>query len=365
MDIRKTFGLVFFVGTMAATILVFPLDGTRAQPAVPQDTIPSTLELAKADFKKLEEETKAKRAKYKVRFNKVYQAVMTLKHEFLASGQLLRMTPPEQQVSREKAAYRFAVRAFTGSRIPKDARERGRRWPEAAAPLLAGGRARPDPTASSFDWRTARAVTPVRNQYGCGSCWCFAAVAAFESSYLLQTAMTPEQLDVSEQYILDCGENGGCDGDWFGTAWDFMIEKGSSTEGEAPYQATIGECPKEVRPRYLADGYRLVDPSKGIPDRAAIKKALCKFGPLATAMDADGGFLAYESGVYSGYPSSPNPDDDDVNHDVTIVGWDDSKGAWLVKNSMGTDWGEDGYIWIDYNSNNIGYLVAWVKARVP
>ncbi|MDY7008249.1 MAG: C1 family peptidase, partial [Cyanobacteriota bacterium] len=79
--------------------------------------------------------------------------------------------------------------------------------------------------------------------------------------------------------------------------------------------------------------------------------------PVVSAVYMTDVFHAYKGGVYNenayGTP----------NHAVTIIGWDDRKRAWLVKNSWGTDWGEDGYIWIAYNTNRIGYGAAWVDAR--
>jgi len=90
-----------------------------------------------------------------------------------------------------------------------------------------------------------------------------------------------------------------------------------------------------------------------------LEEALCRYGPLAVALYVDGEeFCAYTSGVYSGVRSGGQA----VNHAVLLVGWDDGKQAWLIKNSWGLGWGEKGYMWIRYGSNDVGFGAAWVVA---
>jgi cathepsin L len=97
------------------------------------------------------------------------------------------------------------------------------------------------------------------------------------------------------------------------------------------------------------------------PSTNEIKAALCKYGPLATRMRVvSGAFFAYTGGVYN---ESVASDSSGGGHAVVIVGWDDSKGAWRMKNSWGADWGEDGYAWIAYGSNRIGRHTAWIQAK--
>lgn len=84
---------------------------------------------------------------------------------------------------------------------------------------------------------------------------------------------------------------------------------------------------------------------------------MCKNGPLAVAVNVTANFQSYTSGVFN------ENDNSGINHGVTLIGWDDNRNAWLIKNSWGTNWGDNGYMWINYNSNNIGYAAAWVKAK--
>lgn len=77
-------------------------------------------------------------------------------------------------------------------------------------------------------------------------------------------------------------------------------------------------------------------------------------------MNATLAFQGYKSGVFN-----ENANDNGINHAIVIVGWDDAKGAWRIKNSWSTGWGEAGYMWIKYGSNDIGYAATWVLPVGP
>jgi cathepsin L len=208
-------------------------------------------------------------------------------------------------------------------------------------------------TSASFDWRSLGKVTPVKDQGGCGSCWDFAAMAAYESAYLIRNNVTT---DTSEQHVLDCSGAGTCGGGWYGPVWDWMETHGVTTEASLPYTATDHVCPSGISGSYKDVTWGYVGSGSSVPSVDQIKQALCDHGPLAVAMMATSLFQAYTGGVFN------EPGVSGINHAVTIVGWDDSKQAWLVKNSWGTGWGMSGYFWIHYGSNNIGYAAAWVQA---
>jgi hypothetical protein len=212
--------------------------------------------------------------------------------------------------------------------------------------------------APKFDWRMAQGATGVRDQGACGSCWAFATHGAFEGSYRIRNKTV---IDSSEQDTLDCSGVGSCAGGWW--AHQYLINKGSATEAGYPYTAHKATCKNVSRP-YKAITWGYVGNSSSIPSVSAIKQALCQHGPLAVALRATGSFHAYTDGVFNEFASG------DVNHGVTLIGWDDSKGAWLIKNSWGTGWGstcgvgtERGYMWIKYNCNKVGYAASWVEAK--
>jgi C1A family cysteine protease len=220
-------------------------------------------------------------------------------------------------------------------------------------------------SASAFDWRSLDQVTPVRNQGACGSCWAFAAVSAFESSALFHNNVTYQQVqniaDGSEQQILNCSKPGeyGCRGGWYHAAFELMTREGLVLEQSLPYQASDLPCPSIGNNlKFQAKTWNVVRDDIKVPNVADLKQALCEHGSLAVAVNATLLFQGYKGGVFN-----ENASNNDVNHAVTLVGWDDSKQAWLMKNSWGTAWGENGYMWIAYGSNNIGYGAAWVDSR--
>jgi cathepsin L len=204
--------------------------------------------------------------------------------------------------------------------------------------------------AAQFDWTNQNGVTPVRDQGGCGSCWAFGTHGAFEGSYAI---LNQTMIDSSEQDTLDCSGAGSCAGGWW--AFQYLIDTGSAKESDYAYVAVKGACKSVTRP-YKAKAWGYVDSTVEIPSVVAIKQALCEYGPLAIAVYASPAFQAYTSGVFNEKAQN------DINHAITLVGWDDAKKAWRIKNSWGTGWGEAGFMWIAYDSNKVGYAAAWVQA---
>jgi len=211
--------------------------------------------------------------------------------------------------------------------------------------------------APSFDWRKGGGSTPVKDQGGCGSCWDFATCGAFEGSWRI---VNNETVNVSEKDVLDCSGAGTCAGGWW--AFDYLKDKGVASEASYPYVLPRGACKSVTRP-YKAETWGYVGNDHSVPSVAAIKQALCAHGPLAVALKATPLWSAYTGGVFN------EPNVSGINHGVTLVGWDNSKQAWLIKNSWGTGWGstgdygsERGYMWMKYGTNNVGYAAAWTRA---
>jgi cathepsin L len=210
--------------------------------------------------------------------------------------------------------------------------------------------------------------TCVRDQKLCGSCWAFGAVGAFEGSWLIRNN---KAIDASEQYVLcfskcgneDCGD---CTGGYKNCAACFLVKSGTPKESAYPYRASSSfpNCqPYRGLSFYRAVAWNYVDGSVVIPSVAKIKAALCQHGPLAVSVRATAAFKAYTGGVFNENSTGA------TNHSVTLIGWDDTKQAWLIKNSWGTGWGikepmcnTRGFMWIAYGSNSIGKYALWVDA---
>ncbi len=128
-----------------------------------------------------------------------------------------------------------------------------------------------------------------------------------------------------------------------------------------------GPCVSQPLTKYFATDWGWV-PYGGpyqIAPEPKIKEAICMFGSVTADVLVTNLFQHYTNGVFewtSEWFSSP-PAHGQSNHSVIIVGWDDTKSAWLIKNSWGTDWGEDGYMWIKYRSCNIGINAMWILAN--
>ncbi len=220
----------------------------------------------------------------------------------------------------------------------------------------------------SWDWRRSNGNFPPVRAQCCGDCFDHAANEAFDDSYAIRNG---RKLETSVQYALDCFSAGTCAGGWYMPIFDHMISQGTAAESVVPTTCATESCPTVAHP-YRAAAWGFVGGSASTPTPAQIKDALCAHGPLATAVEADGAFQAYTGGVFDEHTTSFST----LNHAITIMGWDDNKvgiggnrGAWLIKNSWGPAWGENGgygaekgYMWISYNTNNIGSHTAWVDA---
>jgi C1A family cysteine protease len=204
---------------------------------------------------------------------------------------------------------------------------------------------------AQWDWRQHGGDVPVRDQGQCSSCWAFATVAPLECNIKIKGGPVA---DLSEQYLVSCNTTGGsCGGGWF--AHQMHVSPGAVMESCFPYTASNAPCHDGCAHPYHLNGWGYVAGSGStIPTVDQLKSAIYQYGPISVAVAVDSYFQAYTSGVFNRSYTGQ------INHGVTLVGWDDTRQCWIMRNSWSDGWGEQGYMYIKYGCSSIGYGAAYV-----
>jgi hypothetical protein len=218
----------------------------------------------------------------------------------------------------------------------------------------------------------------VKDQGQCGSCWAFSTIGNLEAAALKKHGYPAGKVNadgsittsgdltiLSEQQVLSCNPFGyDCNGGWF--AFDMFnpanVDKGTGYyKGAVPakdfgYVAQAVACSFNTHTTYTSvSQWGYVGSGQGIPSVYAIKRAIYTWGSVSAGVYADSYFQAYTGGVFTATDNTSA-----VDHAILLVGWDDTKGAWLLKNSWSSQWGINGFMWIAYGANQVGTTPAWV-----
>ena len=218
--------------------------------------------------------------------------------------------------------------------------------------------------------------TTPKDQGNCGSCWAFGTIDEAETAVLVNYTKNHEasgqsgngsatltsvtgaysEPNMSEQYVLSCNPYGySCNGG--NNALGFLTGgyPGALPETCFEYTATDAACSYCGNPTWWhLYGWAYLTSDTKIPTVAAIKAAIYRYGAVTAYVYVDRTFQAYTGGVYNNTNRYRY-----TNHQIQLVGWDDTLGAWLLKNSWGTGWGVQGYMWITYTSCRVGEGAAW------
>ena len=214
------------------------------------------------------------------------------------------------------------------------------------------------PTADSVNWVTAGAVTPVKNQGSCGSCWSFSSTGAMEGAWFIKSG---NLLSLSEQELVDCDHLGsnGCNGGSMEGAFQWYKSNKTELESDYGYTARNGTCKEtSYTGQFNSTGYKSITANSSSALMASIQA-----GPTSVAIEADkSAFQMYTGGILNSTACGTS-----LDHGVLAVGYGTENGQayYLVKNSWGSSWGDNGYVKIANNGDGAGICGIQMAAVRP
>jgi len=222
-------------------------------------------------------------------------------------------------------------------------------------------------TPTTWDWRKQKAVSPVKNQEQCGSCWAFSTTESVESQWFLANNTMPI---LGPQQIVDCDtQSSGCNGGWTYWAFEYLMSAGGQeSEASYPYTAQDGPCAfkaSKIVAKVANYSFAIPPCEAGLCNKQnenELRAQLSTIGPLSICVNANP-WQTYSSGVLSNCPGAA----DDLDHCVQMVGFDmtAAKPYYIIRNSWGTDWGYAGYIWVAANGKNECGVADVVTYAIP
>ncbi|XP_044464099.1 thiol protease aleurain-like [Mangifera indica] len=288
-------------------------------------------------------------ARFAHRYEKKYETIKEMKLRFQIFSENLDLI---RSTNRKGLSYKLGVNEFTDWTWEEFRRHRLGVPQNCSATLKGNHKLNDDVLPETKDWREAGIVSPVKDQGHCGSCWTFSTTGALEAAYHQAHG---KQISLSEQQLVDCAQafnNFGCSGGLPSQAFEYIKYNGGlDTESAYPYTGKDGEC------KFSSEnvGVQVVDcVNITLEAEDELKHAVASVRPVSVAFEVVNGFQSYESGVYSSNTCGSTPMD--VNHAVLAIGYgvEDGVPFWLIKNSWGQSWGDNGYFKMELGKNMCG-----------
>lgn len=289
-------------------------------------------------------------ASFAIRYGKSYGSAAEVQKRFRIFSESLELV---RSTNRKGLPYRLGINHFADMSWEEFRATRLGAAQNCSATLAGNHRMRAaGALPETKDWREDGIVSPVKDQGHCGSCWTFSTTGALEAAY---TQATGKPISLSEQQLVDCAgayNNFGCHGGLPSQAFEYIKYNGGlDTEDSYPYQGVNGICHFKA----TNVGVNVLDSiniTLGAEDE--LKDAVALVRPVSVAFEVINGFKLYKSGVYTSDHCGNTPMD--VNHAVLAVGYGVENGVpyWLIKNSWGADWGDEGYFKMEMGKNMCG-----------
>lgn len=286
---------------------------------------------------------------YKDIFNKKYSETEETSRRSIFDGNVKEITKHNARYLQQLESFKKGVNQFT-DQTPEERRQFSKshttvQMPRKKSPQL-NRMLLEVPIPESFNWVEKGAVTPVKDQQHCGSCYAFGSTVAFEAQYYLKTGVLR---NLSEQNLIDCTTNGneGCEGGFADECFAYALDQGLMFQEDYEYIGNVsGSCDfqgeKSVFP---LEDYFVIDGG----DEEMITRMIATVGPVTVSLD-DRFFHDYAEGILD-----QDTECTDTNHVVALVGYgrdaETGKEYYLAKNSWGDWWGDNGYVKLARNVN--------------
>ncbi|XP_062091143.1 pro-cathepsin H-like [Humulus lupulus] len=288
-------------------------------------------------------------ARFANRYGKKYDTVEEMKHRFGIFSENRKLI---KSTNKKGLPYTLAVNHFADWTWEEFRRHRLGAAQNCSATLKGNHKLSDALLPETKDWRHQNIVSPVKDQGHCGSCWTFSTTGALEAAYKQAFG---KDISLSEQQLVDCAgafNNFGCHGGLPSQAFEYIKYNGGlETEEAYPYTGQNGIC-KFSSENVGIQVVESVNITLGAEDE--LKQAVGLVRPVSVAFEVVSGFRFYKKGVFTSDTCGNTPMD--VNHAVLAVGYgvEDGVPYWLIKNSWGASWGDNGYFKMELGKNMCG-----------